>query len=256
MARFHVLSDIHLERYKSFPGLHHFIHDPSTADFICLCGDIGDVHSAVYEDILYECAKTYRGVFVILGNHEYHYGSMESTHTQMQHVLRKLNCPNIHWLNNTSLDMDELGLRVVGTTLWTEIKGSQRAFVKKSITDFTLIDHWDIDQCNETYKKNVEFIQREIEYAKSTGKRVLVLTHHAPLGICGSPAHRGSLISSAFKNDLHEMILKNHDTVVGWVYGHDHWSMQTRVGSTQVVSNQYGYPREVCGYDPSFVFCV
>ena len=253
MVRFHVLSDIHLERYRAFPGLHHFIKDPSNADYICLGGDIGDLHTDVYEDILYECAKTYKGVFVILGNHEYHYGSIESTHAQMQALLEKLNCPNIYWLNNTGVDIaidsKEDKIRVIGTTLWTEIKGSQRYYVKNNIADFQLIGEWDIDKCNETYKKNLEFIKNEVEISKNKGWRLIVLTHHAPLASCGNPAHRGSTISSAFKNDLEEFIMENNETIATWIYGHDHWSMEHTLGNTRVISNQYGYPREVCGYD-------
>lgn len=254
--KLHILSDIHLERYRLFPGLHHFIKDPSSADYICLCGDIGDIHTDVYEDILYECAKTYKCVFVILGNHEYHYGSIESTHAQMQTLLQKLNCSNIYWLNNTGVDLEEVNLRVIGTTLWTEVKGSQRLYVQQSIADFRVIDNWDIEQCNETYKKNLEFLKREVELSKCENKRLIVLTHHAPLAKCGNPAHRGSMISSAFKNDLEAFIIENEETIAAWIYGHDHWSMENYVGSTRVISNQYGYPREVCGYDSELCITI
>jgi hypothetical protein len=39
-----------------------------------------------------------------------------------------------------------------------------------------------------------------------------------------------------------------------WIHGHTHYNVDFKVGSTRVLTNQRGYPNELCKrFDPSLV---
>jgi len=57
--KLHVLSDIHLEFYKTLPKLEkRFINiDPSKINILCLCEDIGYPHTKIYKWFITWCSE-------------------------------------------------------------------------------------------------------------------------------------------------------------------------------------------------------
>ena len=70
------------------------------------------------------------------------------------------------------------------------------------------------------------WLEESIRAAAGDGKRVVVLTHHAPSfhGTC-APQHDGSSIAAGFCSNLEGLL---RPPVVAWLFGHTHWSSWQR----------------------------
>ena len=91
---------------------------------------------------------------------------------------------------------------------------------------------------NEMHDADVIWLAAEKALAEADGKRLLVVTHHAPYTQGTShPSHTGPL-NCAFATDLSHMFGR---PIVAWVHGHTHFSSSQTVGGTLLVSNQRGY---------------
>jgi len=242
--RFQVLSDIHLEFYKEYPGLTHFINDQNAADCLCLCGDIGDPHSPHYKRFLTECVDApYAYVFIIAGNHEFYNCHMQRVHNKIRELCKEVGNEKLVYLNNTCFDLPNTNIRVFGATLWSKITEEQALDVRCFIADFRCIKEWDIDENNAKHEKSLKGLAVELSTLPA-GKKLIVMSHHAPSLLCGNPIHVDSPISSAFKSDLYDLIASNTHKIAVWMYGHDHHTMIFPIKDTILVSNQVGYPGE------------
>ena len=101
------VSDTHMEMSKKIPCIE------KHADYLALCGDIGDPYDQQYHNFLANMACTYNKVFVLSGNHEYYHHSIEETDLQIQNVCNSF--PNVSYLNCTTDYID--GLKIAGCTL-------------------------------------------------------------------------------------------------------------------------------------------
>lgn len=241
-----LLSDIHLEDEDSYRGLKFYIDIDIKPDIICLCGDIGDPGKFWYKQFLLECANFCNiKTFVVLGNHE-HYGRTVDDTEQI--VSKICACHSkLVFMNRTRYDMDNI--RVLGTTLWSDIDTAEAWNIRCVLSDTRYILNWGIDSACKMYKQNLEWLEKELECAKQDGVDVIVLTHHVPLLSLGSPEYQYSEVRSAFASNLKPLILRYTDQIKVWCYGHDHYSMDEVVEITRVVSNQYGYDQEATKYD-------
>lgn len=237
---FHVLSDIHLEQYGD--DLPRFLEAP-VPDFLCLCGDIGQPSSPSYRRFLEECTVAYKRVFIIPGNHEFYGSDVKSTVDRIKALCAEIAPDKLVCLYNEAVDVKGTDLRVYGTTLWSKIDGAQRGTVQCFNMDFRKIWDWNADAHTRAHEECVRGLQAELA-SLPPGKRLIVMTHHAPTLQCGSPVHAHSPISSSYKSDLRGLIEHNSHKIAAWMYGHDHYSARLRIGSTLVVSNQAGYPSE------------
>lgn len=242
--RFQVLSDIHLELYREYPGLAHFINGQQTADCLCLCGDIGDPHSPHYKRFLAECASApYVYVFIIAGNHEFYHCHMQRVHHKIRELCKEVGGEKLVYLNNTCFDLPGTNLRIFGTTLWSKITAEQALDVRCFIADLRCIKEWGIEENNATHEKSLTRLNDELATLPAD-KRLIVMSHHAPTLLCGNPVHAHSPMSSAFRSDLTDLITRNSHKIAMWMYGHDHYSMRMSIKDTIIVSNQVGYPGE------------
>lgn len=250
--KFQLVSDIHLEF-----GIKCDVKKAPEADALVLAGDIGDPTTGVYSTFIATVAARYKIVFVACGNHECYGRTLDETYIAMDAVCKKH--PNVLFLNDSSVDVgqylpEEETLRVVGTTLWSNIEDDQRSDVTYFLADFRRIREWSVDKNNARHAQAVAFIECELCRAMQDGMRVLVISHHAPhTSETSRPEHRGSPVSSAFATDLKHLL---RPPVVAWAYGHTHHSNMQMVGDVLLISNQRGYYGERCGFDPRRVFYV
>lgn len=250
--RFQLWSDLHLETSDmQLPEVY-----VAGAPNLLLAGDIGVPGSPMYLALLQKVAPKHENVFVITGNHEYHGSSLQAADAAMQTMCASAG-PNIFYLNNAAHDIPALGCRVVGTTLWSEVKEDQKMDVSCFISDHRLIDSWGVASNNARHLLNVHFLQTEISRAMHEGVRLVVMTHHAPLtsGVCRLQ-QVGNAVSSAFQTDLSDLM---GPPIAVWCFGHTHFCSSQLVKGTHVVSNQRGYvrnnaSREDTGFEPSHVF--
>ena len=243
------MSDVHLE-------MHPFeVTKADGVDALILAGDIGLPSEDHYAAFLKKARSLFDRVIVVAGNHEYYRSGIAETDETIRRICDGVGGGGIHFLQNQSVDLDG-DVRVVGTTLWSEIKHHQRADIACFMADFRLISDWDISRNNWEHSKAVEFLQHEISRAERDGKRLVVVTHHAPYEIGTSrPEHDRSPLTSAFCTDLSRLF---GGCVAAWAFGHTHHCSDQRVRGTRLVSNQRGYPREGTenAFDPTFAFDV
>lgn len=246
---FHLLSDLHADQ-------NHFdFKDCYKEEFknncMILGGDIADPTSDEYHHIIEFAANNYKYVFVIKGNHEC-YGHTISRTDYLINSICKI-YTNVFYLNKSSFDIDE-NIRVIGTTLWTDIEEDQMSDARMFITDFRCIKDWSVENNNKEHKLDVEFINSEINKAKNDNKKLIVITHHAPYTKGTSrPEHEGSPLSSVFATDLSKLFI---DPIKVWTFGHTHRSVNMNISGVQVVANQRGlcYENNITGYNPYFHF--
>lgn len=240
MVTVRILSDLHLDVADLQLG------ECEPVDLFILAGDLGDPRSGAYVRFVDEVSAATRGtVVLVLGNHE-HYGS--TVHETIEHVRSLVKrWPNVTLLERECLDVEGTDLRVAGTTLWSLIDEEQRCDIGRCVSDFGFIQGWYVEDHVHAHLESVRFLEEEVRRADEDGKRLVIVTHHAPSfrGTCREE-HRGSPFSSAYCTALDGMM---HPPIVAWVYGHTHHSNDIVVGGgVRLISNQRGLPFEKTGF--------
>lgn len=239
--KFYILSDLHLEMSN------YNLEKIKDVDNLILAGDIGIPTSPEYESFIKKTSELYKNVFLITGNHEYYENDIRSTNDIIELLIKEYD--NVYFLNNKTIDIDDY--RIIGTILWSDIMEYERSEIQQYISDFRLIKNWSIEKNNHEHFKNIQFIKNEIKRGLSDNKKLIIITHHAPLrNITCKPEHIGSLLSSAFSTDLSYLFKK---PIVAWIFGHTHYSCNTTFNDIKLISNQRGYNDEKTKFDPLFV---
>jgi Icc-related predicted phosphoesterase len=84
------------------------------------------------------------------------------------------------------------------------------------------------------------------------GRKIVVVTHHAPSANSLAPADRQHWISSAFASHLDEFVVESKAAL--WIHGHVHTAQDYDLGETRVVCNPRGYPgEEQTGFDTGMI---
>ena len=257
------MSDLHLEFPNAVPpGIE------VLGDVLALVGDIGipSDQSNIYQDFVLDMADKFQHVYLVLGNHEF-YG--QEYYSQKRRLERICNMrSNLHLMDQNSIlytnpkdPTDQV--RIIGTTLWSHVPTANEKAVQRSLNDYaciTIVDEQTrmkrrltVQDTNELHEEELEFVTSELLKAKQNGEKVVVLTHHAPLGSgCSSPVHNGSEINCAFQTPLNHLM--DGDYLKMWIYGHTHYNTDLNVNGTRVVANQKGYRFENIGFDPNTVY--
>lgn len=222
--------------YDSYPGLNFFIKTYD-ADYLCLCGDIGNPFESIYKHFLVDCANSFKKVFIIAGNHEYYSSSIEHTLSQIKSICAMINPEKLIFLQNSSFQLPN-NTKIIGTTLWSKLDEDQISDIRFFIADFRKITNFSIYQYEKEHKIACDFIKNEV----TSNQNIIIMTHHAPILQAGNPKHYGSTLSSAFKSDLKYLF---KDNIIAWFYGHDHYSNDLSFNNIKFISNQFGYPGEL-----------
>jgi len=186
-------------------------------------------------------AYLYSYVIVIAGNHEYYHHRHSKVRRHIRNLCKEIDAKKLVFLDNEVFDISDT-ICVIGTTLWSTILPDQRQAVGHLVRDYKLIKNWTIEANDNANKKAIKFIRDQL--SSKCKKRCVIMTHHAPLMECGNPKFATSPLSSAFHNDLEDLIISNHDRIAVWMYGHDHYNKRFAIGDTTIVSHQLGYPDE------------
>lgn len=226
------LSDVHTE-FMTYDEVTVF-EFPSDIDYLILNGDIGSPDDTKYLHFIALASEKYRKVFVIAGNHEYYYHTIEQTKRLINKICAKFN--NVVFLDNEIYKFED-GTVLIGSTLWSQLDTSRLRYIKSNLSDFSLIHDMNIDNYLSFHARAVEFIKEEIEKAKEA---VIIATHHSPtIDILADPFV--SDLKSCFSSDLGFLV--DNNTVKAWFYGHTHYNYN----DGKLISNQVGYPGEDTG---------
>jgi predicted phosphodiesterase len=221
-----LISDLHYEFWNDQIKIEDFI---APADVLVVAGDLA-VGPRNCASLLNTLSKHYPHVVYVAGNHEY-YGYHLSEF--------KIGLPsNVHFLNPGKVKIDNVTF--IGATLWTDFRHDVKIkqLAARAIADFTRISNFSPERAASISKLEREYIK--FQYEETQGKKVII-THFLPAIQCVSPywALRGGELNKYFANDMDEWVETLEDTT--WLFGHTHDRINTRIGSTNLISNPYGY---------------
>jgi len=222
-----VCSDVHLERgditESDFPK----IIQPC-AEFLALAGDIGDPFSDIFEKFIAYCAKYFKYVLFVSGNHEYYCHDIPSVDRCIESLFGYYT--NVIYLNNRAFEYD--GIMFVGSTLWTAIPDNISTYDLLSYQDFVQIHDFNHQKCSKLHQQNVDFIQEQL-----SKQPCIVITHHAPSYTCISEEYLGNKLNCCFASHLDELL--NHPNLLGWTYGHTHHNLSRHESNRFLYANCY-----------------
>lgn len=244
------MSDLHLE----FARLDVPVLENEKDMILILAGDIGLAEmKSTLSDFLNEMGKRHRHVIMILGNHE-HYGC--SIHRSLEKIKKMIDpeITNVHVLECETLIVDDVAF--ICSTMWTDVNKRDpmtELTLENGMTDFRVIRTGPPSQpymrkfraydMANIFVRTTNYIFDEIVKHKSEGKKVVVVTHHAP---------SMESVHARYKHEHHwnggyasSLDYKIMDTKPNlWFHGHTHTSHDYIIESTRVICNPRGYPRE------------
>jgi Icc-related predicted phosphoesterase len=201
-------------------------------------------------------ASRFKQVLVVLGNHDYWPGNDALTIKDGgKHANELLN--NMGVLNVKVLDCDihqDDDVLYVGATLWTDMSNSDPI---KMVSMETVMSHdgkiaYETEPNGKwirfTSQKWIDTHYRHLDYIKhvareNRNKKVVVITHHAPLTNLVDSSYANDFLNSYFSNDLGDFILDNQN-IVNWCYGHTHHFIDKQLEHCRIMSNPVGYKSE------------
>jgi len=241
-----IYSDLHLEFGSDFKP-----PKDCDADLMILAGDI--ITFKDFRPLAQFLEGWDKHVIFVAGNHEYYGGAIYDLEQSFVKFLNE-NAVNVKWLTNSGYNSphNHISYRDVeffGGTMWTNFAHSPLAMMtaKQQMNDFKLIyksrnrklTPEDTTEFHNDFKENlIAWLE------KNKGKKRVVISHHAP---CLNPnsKFKGSALQPAFNSlDIVDVIEKYQPDL--WIYGHTHECDDQMIGKTRIVSNQRGYPHEIC----------
>lgn len=224
---FQLLSDVHLDFHKD-QGVEFVASLPVASDTLVLAGDLCEGPHVVAAVRLF--LARWKTVILVLGNHDYYRIDPE----QLRLALRglELENSNFHWLHNNSVEVE--GVAFHGTTLWFP-PATGVEYWSRNIADSRLIPNY------------LPWVREQHALARAFLERVrrgdVLVTHHMPHEMCVSPRFQGSPLNAFFVGAIGDILDRRRPSVVCSGHTHDPYDIQYS-GSTRLVANPFGYPRE------------
>lgn len=206
------------------------------------------VAAMIYRDFFLDCAKQFKHVVYVLGNHEHYEGEFDASHAILRAELAAI-APNIHLLEREAVELE--GTLFIGMTLWTDMfKGDAMAQYRaqEKMSDYRVIrvagkgyrKLRPLDTMHEHYQ-GVRFLQATLtQNREKTARPVVVVSHHAPCAMSIADCYRGDMLNAAYYSELSELIFDNPEIQL-WCHGHLHNPSDYVLGATRVVCQPRGY---------------
>jgi predicted phosphodiesterase len=230
-----IISDLHLEFLKRAPEM------PVIGDYLVLAGDIGYAGSSIWREFLRGCKQKYKNIYYVAGNHEFYNGK----YSERLNLIRAESGDNLTFLEKDAVDIDGTSLRVLGTTLWTDVPMNQMHAVSEMMADYKKIRYmgrpFKVHDSNYMHKEAREWLGKEINRCAEDGKEAIVVTHHLPsFGMVADKYLREN--NYGFASACDDLI---RAPVKLWVCGHSHTQMMREINGVPVVIGCIGYPSEL-----------
>lgn len=244
--RVHILSDLHLE-FTPFQS------NKVDADVIVFAGDIHTGTNGI-KWIL----QTYRDrpVIYVLGNHEFYGQKIQKLISNIKEIARGT---NVHVLEN---DRVEIGNVIfLGTTLWTDFRLCGDPIVSGAVAQAGMNDFRRIrllpnyrrflpKDARVFHAQSLDWLGQQMNEMR--GRKIVVVTHHAPSPQSVPPRWEGDPLNAAFASKLDRFVADCGAAL--WIHGHIHQHSDYSINVTRVIANPRGYPTEPqTGFDSSFV---
>ena len=211
------------------------------------CDSIQLARSIQYLKFFEQCAKEFKHVIYVAGNHEFYHGTHAKILTCLRENLRRVG-DNVHFLDMDCVDID--GVRFLGGTLWTSMNNGDP------------IAMWDAQTCMSDYKVirvNTNGNYRQLRPMDTFNYHIkclnyfeivsmdecptVVISHHAPSPESISEEYVGNSLNPAYCSDLQHFIA-SRPNIKFWVHGHIHHKQSYMIDQCNVVANPRGYPGE------------
>jgi len=245
-----VFSDLHLEFFKSKDDILYFLRSLVTdADCVIIAGDVFG-----YENIemQMQCIDDVFGlteVVFIPGNHEYYGTSRAYMNEQMRLEAKKY---GMIFLENGYHMLDD-NVIVIGACGWHD---SFTSDATRFLTDFSTIEELISDPYSSIVwnHESKKFFSDTME--AHSDKKIICVTHNAPLIDLTPHKYIGSVLNPFFANDWSDIIRKYKPSI--WISGHFHQYTVFEKFSTMFIENGYGYHNhsEVPAFKRKFIVNV
>ncbi|KAA8651594.1 hypothetical protein EYZ11_002220 [Aspergillus tanneri] len=255
MARFQILSDLHLEN----PCAYDAFDVPPQAPYLALLGDIGNVRDEGLFLFLEVQLRKFQIVFFLLGNHEpYHFSwttarervvSFEQTIRQRRAQKEQTDSQPLGqfvFLDRRRYDLSS-DVTVLGCTLHSHVPPAQVERVSYSLNDFYHINNWTVEEHNAAHDADRSWLNTQVSSIEKSepNRKIVIFSHHSPTEAESAvdPAHANSSISSGFATDMTKDPCWKSFQVQLWASGHTHYNFDFTDEKTgmRVMANQRGY---------------
>jgi 3',5'-cyclic AMP phosphodiesterase CpdA len=193
--RLHILSDLHLE-------FEPFAPPAVEADAVILAGDVSTGRNG-----LKWALKTFpeRPVIYVLGNHEFYGQKLQKLVAELKEMARGT---NVHLLENESCTIGEVAF--FGATLWTDFTLNGNPVVSEVVAQTGMNDYRRIrtlpyykrlrpSDTRQLHAQSRKWLEDELLGLR--GRKVVVVTHHAPSPESIPAAFEGDAFNPAFASD-------------------------------------------------------
>ena len=226
------------------------------ADVVVLAGDIGVGESALR---WIEKSFTRTPVVYVLGNHEF-YGEGLPNLSEM--FKKECFGTNVHVLENDAFEFGDVVF--LGATLWTDFDLDGNHVLAETLAAVDMADFKQIrfspasrkflpSDSRQLHQESLLWLGNAIE--KYRGKKIVVVTHHAPSARSIDKKFVGNPLNPAFASRLDQFIEQRE--IALWVHGHIHHCSDYQIDRTRIVANTRGYPGEdTGGFNPSLTIDI
>lgn len=210
-----------------------------------------------------------RPVVMVAGNHEFYSQVYPSHMNDLKEKAAEFD--NIHLLENEAIEID--GVVFLGCTLWTDCGLWQTGpfaglyaypetllKLQECMNDYSRITFFDgrryrrlkPEDLIQDHLRSVQWLREQLELNR--GKKIVVVTHHAPSFQSIPVEYIRDVVSAAFASHLDELVEASGATC--WIHGHNHGPSDYRIGKTRVLANPKGYPGETTRFKPGLTVKV
>ena len=240
-----IFSDLHLE----IAPLKEPLQVPD-ADICIVAGDVTSNGILPSINWLATHIGPHMPVVFVAGNHEFYKSFLLPS---LDAATKIGSGTGVYFLENSCATINDIVF--CGATLWTDFdlfgpewREMAMRRVKVEINDYRKIglrkEPFQRLRPGHTHRKHLEsrrFIEQCIEHNR--GKKIVVVTHHAPSVKSVDRKYRADIVTTAFASDLDGLVETKQPAL--WVHGHVHHQVDYLIGRTRVVANPRGYPDEI-----------
>lgn len=259
-------SDIHLEFDAKYNIEKLWVPIPLETDsqtVLILAGDLW--YGTMTIDWLKKFHTRFAQVLIVFGNHDYW-----GTHTistlidDFKYQLGIAGMNNVMVLSRGNPGLNYDGWLFTGATLWTDMDSKKPSTIDNAQAymrpDFSYIyekNHigvnyetvkvpWTPQKWLEENEYDFNWIKKVVE--DNPGYKIAVITHHGCSHQSVSPRFHGDPGNGYFVSEYSDFIV-NNPHIKYWFHGHVHNCSKYKIGSTEVMVNPRGYPRENSEFD-------